>query len=306
MSRKNLPDSLELLLDTMCNTFGGIMFIAISLVVMSQIISQQQKNMTQEEISKNIIEKMKQNIEALRQENVRLSQQALSASMNTGNVTPEKKAVLQRLKEEREKNLKLEHDIERLESKIRLAEQKQKELDESAKKLVEELELQKSKLRLEKAKLQQRRRDLNAEISKLEETLKNIQPRTLRFAKLKETEKSPYWVLIQRNKIYRLGDSGSPVNGEVELEYFNSGRRVRMKPLNGAAVDDDPETVFNFLFKDVDKERYFVNLVSDNDSFSTLMVARQYLRNKQIHSNWSINPDFEFGVYSNVSYSASE
>ena len=38
MSRKNkLPDSLELLLDTMCNTFGAIMFIAISLVIISQI-----------------------------------------------------------------------------------------------------------------------------------------------------------------------------------------------------------------------------------------------------------------------------
>ena len=37
MRRKNkLPDSLELLLDTMCNTFGAIMFIAISLVIISQ------------------------------------------------------------------------------------------------------------------------------------------------------------------------------------------------------------------------------------------------------------------------------
>ena len=38
MARKNhLPDSLELLLDTMCNTFGAIMFIAISIVVISQL-----------------------------------------------------------------------------------------------------------------------------------------------------------------------------------------------------------------------------------------------------------------------------
>ena len=39
MSKKSLPDSLELLLDTMCNTFGGIMFIAISLILVSQMVS---------------------------------------------------------------------------------------------------------------------------------------------------------------------------------------------------------------------------------------------------------------------------
>ena len=52
--KKNLPDSLELLLDTMCNTFGGIMFIAISLVVLSQLVTQQQKAMSEEDISKQL------------------------------------------------------------------------------------------------------------------------------------------------------------------------------------------------------------------------------------------------------------
>ena len=33
MARQSLPESLELLLDTMCNTFGGVMFIAISMVI---------------------------------------------------------------------------------------------------------------------------------------------------------------------------------------------------------------------------------------------------------------------------------
>ena len=33
-ARNSLPDSLELLLDTMCNTFGGVMFITLSLALL--------------------------------------------------------------------------------------------------------------------------------------------------------------------------------------------------------------------------------------------------------------------------------
>ena len=40
MARRSLPESLELLLDTMCNTFGGVMFIAISMVI-TLMLSQQ-------------------------------------------------------------------------------------------------------------------------------------------------------------------------------------------------------------------------------------------------------------------------
>lgn len=43
MSRRKSEDSsLELLLDTMCNTFGGVMFIAILLSVMVSIRGHQQ------------------------------------------------------------------------------------------------------------------------------------------------------------------------------------------------------------------------------------------------------------------------
>ena len=33
MSKNKFSDSLDLLLDTMCNTFGGVVFIAISLAL---------------------------------------------------------------------------------------------------------------------------------------------------------------------------------------------------------------------------------------------------------------------------------
>ena len=38
--RARLPDSLELLLDTICNTFGGVLFIAILVVILLQVTGQ--------------------------------------------------------------------------------------------------------------------------------------------------------------------------------------------------------------------------------------------------------------------------
>ena len=306
MSKKNLPDSLELLLDTMCNTFGGIMFIAISLIVMSQLISQQQKAMTREEISKAVIEKMKNNIEALLQENAKLSQLALIVSINTGNVSPEKKDAVMRLKNAKEKNLKLEDNVERLKTKIAINTDESMRLDETLKKLSEELESSRKKIEVEKEQIQKEKELLVQKIKKLEDELKNLRPKTLRFAKVRATEKSPYWVLIQRNKIYRLGNERFPLKGEVEPIYSKYRNKVWLKTIRGTEIGDDPEAVLSFLFKGVDKERYYIKILSDVESFSTLMVTRQYARNNRFLNDWSITQSFELGVSNNVTHSASE
>ena len=103
--KKNLPDSLELLLDTMCNTFGGIMFIAISLIVISQLVSQQQKAMSQEDLSKAAMERLKQKIESVQNENAKLRKLALNVTISTANISQDKKDAVIRMKEIKEKNL---------------------------------------------------------------------------------------------------------------------------------------------------------------------------------------------------------
>ena len=84
MSKSREPESsLELLLDTMCNTFGGVMFIAIALVVvlsmMSHIESAEPFKSDYAAMQKQL-EKLKQEIEAvssqneIREENIRILQ----------------------------------------------------------------------------------------------------------------------------------------------------------------------------------------------------------------------------------------
>ena len=66
--KQKLPESLELLLDTMCNTFGGIMFIALSLIIISQIVSKNLNETSPEKRDKETIERLERSIAALQQE----------------------------------------------------------------------------------------------------------------------------------------------------------------------------------------------------------------------------------------------
>ena len=305
-NKKSLPDSLELLLDTMCNTFGGIMFIAISLVVMSQLLTQQQKNMSSEEISRRAIEQLKQKIEVLQKENAALEKTALRISMKTGNVSKEKKEAILRLKQAKENNLIFDDHLEDLEIKIKSNTEVQKQLQKTISTLTAELERKRKAFHARKQKNLQKKQVLAEEIRRLEEQLKNIQPPTLRFAKLQSVKKTPYWILIQYNKIYRWGDAANPRRGEVEPEISQSSRIVWLRPVTGTAIEDDPKNVLPYLFRGIDKNKYFINILSDEESFSGLMLTRQFLRSNNFMSNWSINKKFELMLSDDVDYEASE
>ena len=64
--------SLELLLDTMCNTFGGVMFIAIALIVVLSISSKISTPETEDtkEISPQRLEELQAELEKLKKSSV--------------------------------------------------------------------------------------------------------------------------------------------------------------------------------------------------------------------------------------------
>ena len=59
-SKKSLPESMELLLDTMCNTFGGVMFIAISLALLVFMLHNEYSPEKQQELDQKIIDSLKE------------------------------------------------------------------------------------------------------------------------------------------------------------------------------------------------------------------------------------------------------
>ena len=63
--RREDASSLELLLDTMCNTFGGVMFIAISLVVVISMVRSASRAL--EENAPRKLEQLQQDLADLQQ-----------------------------------------------------------------------------------------------------------------------------------------------------------------------------------------------------------------------------------------------
>ena len=80
MSKKSTEnsDSLELLLDTMCNTFGGVMFIAIALVIISTFIPKITKDIDAESTNDMRIAELQAEIEQL---HLQIKKQQISISL---------------------------------------------------------------------------------------------------------------------------------------------------------------------------------------------------------------------------------
>ena len=93
-AKKELPESLELLLDTMCNTFGGIMFIALALIIISQLVTKQLKEMTPEEIDRKRIEQLNASIKELEAEVKKLRAENADKAVAKYNVSAEQKQLI--------------------------------------------------------------------------------------------------------------------------------------------------------------------------------------------------------------------
>lgn len=302
--KHSLPESLELLLDTMCNTFGGIMFIAISLIVISQLVAKAQQNMTPEEINESNLARMERQIDALQQELLALQKQQLEAEMQVEQPSPEKQEVIQELFAVRERNLQLQNDLERLKIKIEAEQERLKRLKSEADKTDQELVAKKQELKEKKQKIAAKKQELETEIAQLEEALGNLQPKELRFSKEVETNLRPYWVLLKENRLYRWGTDENPRTDEVIQQRF--GNQFQLIPTKGTTLGENPEAELDFLFSGIDKKVNFISLAIDHHSFAALLATKQYLRNKGFLVSWDVNPGFNF-IYSNyVNYRASE
>lgn len=307
MSKKlALPDSLELLLDTMCNTFGGIMFIAISLVVVSQLISRDQLAKTPEEINECNLQKIRQHIAVLQNDILELQKIALARQFTSTSQSPEQEAAIRELQQAKIASLDAADALER--SSIR-REAEQLKLAHQEKLLAQAqqaLAAKRKAIAENKTRLEHQQEALRNAISDLEKTLGTLQPREIRFAMEVTTSLEPYWVLLQNGRIFRYGAFDAQVFGEVVKEEFPNNDSFCMIPRKGNSIGDDPIKQLDPLFKGVDRKKYFISVLIDNSSFATLLTLKQYLRNASYMVNWNYNPNYEFLYVSNARYTASE
>ena len=299
-----LPESLELLLDTMCNTFGGIMFIAISLIIMSQMLTKTLQNMTTEQYSEQLMARLEQQVRVLERDIVLLSKKIAEKKSRAEDFSPEKKALIEQFLLAEQETVRLQAEQDQLAAKIAAAQEKLKRLQQTAQAKTDELQKLIRKNEAEKQVNDRLRQQLEQEIRKQNEQLKAIQPKTLRFSIDETTDLAPWFVLVYDGKIYRTGKDFSD-SSEVRVETLEGGRAYRLLPIRGTALSTTPEKDLSRLFAQIAPSRYFIFLCTDNESYSTLLVTRRFLRNTGYKVWLSVNPQFLFSR-SAKSYKASD
>lgn len=190
--------SLELLLDTMCNTFGGVMFIAISVFVLLSAMSQDPASKMQEKSSdpaalRKEITQLQTLLEKIRND-IQLKSQLLQIKQ-TAQENPRLQEIMIMQQMVKENNLKI--SAAAIESKLLRREK------------TELIKQQLDQQKILSLKMQELR---NLEVIELDTARKldkimqqNILQRTLTFKLIRPGSKAPFFLMVSNNEVYPVG-----------------------------------------------------------------------------------------------------
>ena len=291
--KDNLPESLELLLDTMCNTFGGIMFIALSLVIISQLVTDKIVSEAPEKVDQEEIEVLERSVAVLQTESLENQQKIQSFNDAQQRITPELKKLINEIKQMKLINLEAEVISENL------SEQLKKQLEEE-KALKKEIASLKQQRKRNAARTEQEKKEMERELAKkakelenLEKLLASTKSKTVTFSMEEDTYMLPYVVIIKKDSIYRMGSSWQNPVSDVTVSL--DGKKLIIIPKSGTALGNSPEVTLEKLFGQINKSSYFIWLISDENSFHTLRSTREFLRKQGFKVRWDINIELYIG-----------
>ena len=309
MARKDsiAGSSLELLLDTMCNTFGGVMFIAIALVIISTFIPKVVDDLEGESRSDKTITTLQQSIDILQK---KLKEQQQSISLKDTLVKKFKNSEhveeLRKLGDLKDKNqqMRLLTDEEKtIEINLMIALRQKKEVE--------------TRIEIMLKKKEQKLRDLNdditlinAKIEKLKRQLAKLadQPppeqRTIGLAPLIKTDKTPFIVLLDSNKLYSVNIPGSDLL--FDGKEFTSSKDVKIEPLmskgsplpsaalihpvpgRGVYINPDAASIEKLkkFFSKVDKRKHFISFEVNKNSFDSFIKVKRFLQKQGFSLYW--------------------
>lgn len=234
MSRRREEDSsLELLLDTMCNTFGGVMFIAILLSVMVSMRGAQSSVPVEDQTEK---------IAQARQEVAALQKELESAQQETRRQAE----LLEKMKSD--PRLKLIHEIALLErmhkeklmqqkvtaQKVQLSRTELKNQQVLTMKLLEEERKSSQELK----ELSDRQQKKMVQLEELKKKIGSINLQNMVFMTQVTKEDIPYFLLVNDGKVWRVGPeiSGDSYVPNNAVTYQAKGGRFYCYPVAGKGV----------------------------------------------------------------------
>ncbi|MFN9770762.1 MAG: hypothetical protein ACK56J_17005 [Planctomycetota bacterium] len=266
-------DSLDMLLDTITNTFGGILLVALLLVLLIRNTTAQQADVADEErVTVAEQQKLQVEMERLqeRRETLRQSTQMLQ-DLEANFAEPGKQ--------------QLAEELGKLLGEVNALQEQKQQLEAAA----AALKSQAAKLESDKLAGQQDAVGLQAALASAELDLKNelaLRTRTMDLPREQYTNKALTAVFLLKGKLY-FPDRGTGRAGfQINLDQFesceetaanlvlSSGEAYRVKPAAGVAIE---RSVIQRNLAKLPATDFYLTIICDRESFETFRGFKDVL-----------------------------
>lgn len=279
---RDTADSLDLLLDTMCNLFGGIVFVALLVALLAGDDASRKVNPsgnpTQDLLQREIA-------------NLEEEQQALKSSLDH---EEKSKNSSEELAEDQQSLNALKKDLEALRQALRLASGEKTEGQDLGQFLKEAKE-RKSDLEKETVHLENQKKSLKQEKERLAKRLADLKKRGadavekkiqgFRFPREKASAKKPYWILLSEDQFFPV------LNAEYGGGYLQNyvtvkqePNRDEVRPIPGRGFKSDKE--IRSAFSKINPAGFYPVFIVSPDSFVRFRQSREI----------ALEMGFEFGT----------
>ena len=307
MSKGKIPESMDLLLDTMCNTFGGIMFIAISLSLAAFVCRPSASPEQETQKLEQELQILKQETQVLENQKQAIEKKLASYKKYTANFQGKKEDARLALEVAslEHKSWILKQKLERQKQELKNIQEKRKNTERKNRTAEKDL-VKKEKEEAEKA---DSLRKESEELSLTAERLAARKPKTIRkkihFPHNQRTSKSPFILIIQGNKLFKVGPDGKKPYPGVKANQ--DGNVVYFTPIHGRTLSALDEKNIPLVLDEFKKNYNFLWIMVHPDSMEQFVTFRRQLRTAGYQVHWYICTEGTFYVtYTrDVSYSAS-
>jgi hypothetical protein len=270
----NRDGGLDLLLDAMCNAFGGIMFIALLLVILSQLtevrpIGAQTRAQLAEHTSALEILELETQLDQLQtsEAHQRKLLQALASDESRSNVA--------RLRSNRAAMTDAQRDLDKARGETSAAFKREQMTREQIKKIDVTVKKVLEKIR---------------ETREVIEEAKRKQKREYRMPRLRRSRKMTFWLIVKSDRLFILDDplTGEPTRDVIRQVIDEDRVLYAPKAAHGVDLTKDwtADSRIGSMLRHVSPRRKGLHFAVYPDSYDAFLVVRNFFVLKQYDFNW--------------------
>lgn len=274
-------DSLDLLLDTMCNLFGGIIFVALLVALLAGDDASKKVNPTRSP-SQDLLEREIANLEEEEQSLKKILEE--ETKQGASKVSAEDQAAVKTLNNE----------LEALRQALQLASSDPSEGQDLGQ-FLQEAKERKSNLEKETIRLENQKKSLKEEKERLAKRMADLKKRgeeaveekiqSFRFPRERASSKKPYWILLSGDEVFPVQNADSGwAYWEKYVTVRPSPNRDEIRPIAGRGLKSEKE--IRGVFSSISSASFYPVFFVAPDSFGRFRKAREI----------ALKMGFEFGA----------